>query len=116
MIKLHYAEGIELDKEIVEIDLATNDDLILFVRSLMAKDRYKIVYIFTSDFGVIDDENDYHSKEVIVESDLSIVYLLISNQDYSDCDIHLHEYGSFEDAYAVALDMRESNPLCYNKQ
>lgn len=28
--------------------------------------------------------------------------------------IHLQEYASFESAYAVALAMREGNPLCYD--
>jgi len=28
--------------------------------------------------------------------------------------VHVHMYESYEDAYAVALDMREANPLCYN--
>lgn len=29
-------------------------------------------------------------------------------------EMHLHEYSSYEDAYLVALNMREANPLCYN--
>jgi len=31
-------------------------------------------------------------------------------------DCFLQEYASFEDAYAVALSMREPNPLCYEKE
>ena len=34
-----------------------------------------------------------------------------SNPQY---ELHLHEYASYEDAYLVALNMREANPLCYN--
>jgi hypothetical protein len=33
-----------------------------------------------------------------------------SNPQY---ELHLHEYASYEDAYLVALNMREANPLCY---
>lgn len=29
---------------------------------------------------------------------------------------HIHHYDSFEDAYKVALDMREGHELCYNSQ
>ena len=29
-------------------------------------------------------------------------------------DFHLHEYYSFEDAYQVAIDMKEGNKLCYD--
>jgi hypothetical protein len=29
--------------------------------------------------------------------------------------VFLQEYSSYEEAYKVALDMREPNPLCYNK-
>jgi arginine/lysine/ornithine decarboxylase len=30
-----------------------------------------------------------------------------------EIEIHLQEYESYEDAYDVALEMREPNPLCY---
>ena len=30
-------------------------------------------------------------------------------------DIHLQEYPTFEEAYAVALSMKEESPLCYNE-
>lgn len=32
-----------------------------------------------------------------------------------DSELHIHEYESYEDAYSVALSMKEGNPLCYNK-
>ena len=34
--------------------------------------------------------------------------------DNFDSEFHIHEYSSYEDAYKVALDMREPNPKCYN--
>jgi len=33
----------------------------------------------------------------------------------SDTNVFLQEYDSFEEAYSVALDMRETHPLCYEK-
>ncbi|AXE16220.1 hypothetical protein DR864_00315 [Runella rosea] len=31
-------------------------------------------------------------------------------------DIHVHEYRSYEDAYKVALSMKEDSPLCYDSE
>ena len=31
-------------------------------------------------------------------------------------EVHLYEYSSYEDAYLVALNMREANPMCYNNK
>ena len=33
----------------------------------------------------------------------------------NDLVISLHEYDSYQDAYKVALDMKEESPLCYAK-
>ena len=45
-----------------------------------------------------------------------IIELLEGLFNKNNIDIHLQEYESFEDAYKVALDMRECNPLCYNQE
>lgn len=58
---------------------------------------------------------------IFITEDLTLVHDLIItgfiNYQYDEldgCDIHLHQYSSYEDAYQVAHDMREGNPLCYN--
>ncbi|MCK4904479.1 MAG: HAMP domain-containing histidine kinase, partial [Candidatus Marinimicrobia bacterium] len=53
---------------------------------------------------------------------LDLIELIVSTgivdyegcSDLDGCDIHLHEYECYEDAYKVATDMREGNPLCYS--
>lgn len=73
----------------------------------------KTVYLFscTEMFGERED------TEIFVTENLSLINEVISTKEleFSFCiDFHLQEYESFEDAYAVALSMREGNPLCYN--
>ena len=55
--------------------------------------------------------------EIFIHESLSIINLLIAEQYLYEGEenetIHLHEYPTYEDAYKVATDMREGNPLCY---
>jgi hypothetical protein len=111
MIKLHYAEGTDLKKPIELIFLKDTQELIKFMRSLSYKDDGETVYLLTSDYS----EEDYHTKEIFIESEVLTLEFIINSLEYSECNIHLQEYGSFEDAYKVALDMREGDPLCYKK-
>jgi len=117
MIELYYAEGGDYKKDIVKINLKDKEELSEFMDGIVAKDDGNTVYLFTSDysFNPKDEFNEY-SKEVYVESDPSVISMLIKNNlDYSNCALHLFEYFSFEDAYKTALDMREGNYLCYDK-
>ena len=116
MITLHYAEGKDLAKDIVEIRLKNTLELKSFLKGVISKDNKETVYLLTSDFS-IDPEDEYneYSREIFIESDPSTLYCAaLGLFDYDGCVMHLQEYGSFEDAYKVALDMRESNQLCYN--
>lgn len=117
-VTIYYAEGKSLDNEVVKIKLKTGQDFINFLYGVMAKDDENTVYLFTSNYGIDpEDENNEHSREIYIESDFYIIYeIVLQNLDYSDTIIHLQEYESFQDAYKVALDMRESNKLCYNKK
>ena len=117
MIKLHYAEGKNLGEDILELNLKNMRELKDFLKGIQAKDDGNTVYLFTSNhsFDPEDEFNEY-SRELYVESDPLIFSMLIQNNlDYSDCTLFLQEYASFEDAYKVALDMRELNYLCYDK-
>ena len=117
MIKLHYAEGKNLGKDIVELSLKNSEELKYFLKGIRAKDDANTVYLFTSNhsFDPEDEFNEY-SRELYIEGDpLTLSMLVLSNLDYSDCTLFLQEYASFEDAYKVALDMRELNHLCYSK-
>jgi hypothetical protein len=77
----------------------------------------------------VDDIKSYNFKcvwlastggaygEIFIHESLSIISGLILDQYLLEGDenetIHLHEYPTYEDAYKVATDMREGNPLCY---
>lgn len=67
MIKLHYAEGKNLSKEIVELSLKNMDELKEFLKSIQAKDDGNTVYLFTSNhsFDPEDEFNEY-SREIYV--------------------------------------------------
>lgn len=64
---------------------------------------------------------DYLSDEIFITSNYFELFRIV--QSYFDNksikkyigDIHLFEFSNFEDAYKVALYMREVNPLCYDK-
>jgi hypothetical protein len=59
------------------------------------------------------------SEEIFVSdcnkaiSDFAEKMLYCSNADDVDRCVYLQEYESYEEAYKVALDMKEPNPLCY---
>ena len=59
------------------------------------------------------------NNEILVTESLKNAYQYIRNGFFfllgSEQILHIHEYQSYEDAYKVALDMREISPKCYNK-
>jgi len=70
--------------------------------------------------GVIEPNSTFKEPEIYVtdnrfhlEMYLSINFVI--NNCKQQVDVFLQEYESFEDAYKVALDLKEVNPICYNK-
>lgn len=61
-------------------------------------------------------------EEIIVTDDGVIIDQTFSHPwcefycTYDSGDIYIQEYPSYEDAYKVALMMRETSHLCYNKE
>ena len=117
MITLHYAEGKILSEGINKLTLKNEEELKSFLDGIKAKDDGNTVYLFTSDhsFDPEDEYNEY-SREIYIESDpMTITLPILRCVNYDECTLFLQEYASFEDAYKVALDMRELNHLCYDK-
>jgi hypothetical protein len=59
---------------------------------------------------------DGANGEVYISQNFNTIVDLIPNHMLpikKGCTIYIQEYSNYEDAYAVALSMRESNPLCY---
>ena len=61
-------------------------------------------------------------EEVFVSEEIDFIIDFIEfihhrayNEFADDTKVFLQEYASFEDAYAVALPMKEISPLCYRK-
>lgn len=60
-----------------------------------------------------------HLDEILITESLPMMRSFIESFDDNYCIdgamvIHLQSYESYEDAYSVALGMREPNKLCYN--
>jgi hypothetical protein len=71
----------------------------------------------------IHDGNDSpDSQEIFVSENLRMLRAFIENYDNNTNDfnypimVFFQQYESYEDAYAVSLDMKETNKLCYNKK
>jgi hypothetical protein len=102
------------NKEIEQFEFDYIDDLThkILNHKGMPEDR---VYLCA-----IHDFNEDESTEILVtESYLAIRNFIESIEEIMmgefPITIHVQMYESYEDAYAVALDIRESNALCYNK-
>lgn len=122
MIKLHYAPLV-LDGDIPCYDFERVDQIREYFKVLVSKvmvngqhGNYKdseIVYVFTWDALGVED------AEVFVTSKIYFIADLFSQSHFFGFDLipvfYLQEYASYEEAYKVALDMKETSPLCYPK-
>jgi len=113
MKTLHYG-NMPLGSDIEELSFNTLKELTSFIynTTLQQKD---IVFVIT--FRLIND--DCCKSPIFITEDSSEFISLISHspsfyEEFVDT-YFLQEYESYEDAYSVALDMREPNELCYNK-
>lgn len=106
MINLYYSK--KEDKLISEIAFVTMSDLLYF---LAAKFYYKSVYLIGIEAKNLDE---------IFVSDLSdncykFIETFVSENEFN-VKIFFFENSSFENAYLSALNMKESNPLCYEQE
>ena len=58
--------------------------------------------------------------EILITENLQTLISAVENSHFnllwnSPQNFHVQEYQTYEDAYKVALDMRETSPRCYNK-
>ena len=110
--KLYYA-NIDLTSDIEPILFKTTEDAAYYAVSKIINKRNKIhkniVYLIA------------HKDEIFVSDKIRVLtrYVYDNITDYlrfggKNIDLFLQEYPTFEEAYAVALSMREGNKLCYN--
>jgi hypothetical protein len=124
--ELHYADislGLEADVLCYKYD--TFKELIGACRCRI-KETLEIVYLLTYQIDFQDKINPcpkFPETEIFVSSSPSALNLhldnikknLFYNKRIAINKIFLQEYNSYEDAYQVAIMMKETSPLCYRK-
>jgi hypothetical protein len=103
-IILHFAFSETGEEDIPILDFPNKDELILFLSELK-KDG--TIWLFTA-------EGEY--SEIIITDNKSLLIKTTGNLLASNNILFLQAYPSFEDAYSVALTMREGHKRCYNSQ
>jgi hypothetical protein len=112
-IKLHYAE-LNNQGYIPCIEFENIQELI----DNIPYEPKDCIYLFT--YSSKENKATDFSDEVIVTEDIFHIESFIkTNRDeligLEMTDFFLQEYPSYEEAYKVALMMKETSPLCYNK-
>ena len=104
------------NKEIEKFKLKSVEEVQQKIRSYgLREDRVYLLCMTPLE----DDEPTF--VEIIVTENLAIIKDFIESYEIEydllapKIAIHLQMYESYEDAYAVALDMREGNTLCYSE-
>jgi hypothetical protein len=99
MITLHLAI---YSGDVERMEFINRRELTNFILELK---KFDCIWLFTD-----DGENG----EIIITENISILVNAFLSNILQGNTLHLQEYQTYEDAYAVALDMREGNPKCYN--
>jgi len=105
------------DGDVVQIEFKAMKELLDYL-SEIRKSKFDCVWLCSGEGN--NGFNEILITENIMTIELAIegfIFTLFKDfeQEELNHQIHLHEYETYEDAYAVALDMREPNPKCYNK-
>jgi len=88
------------------------DNMLDFV---LYEEEHKVYLI-----GVIEPNSTFDEPEVYVTDntfhlEMYLASNFVINHSKEKVDVFIQEYESFEDAYKVALDLKEVNPICYNR-
>ena len=107
MIKIHLAIGKEENIPCMEFKNVT--DVVDFIDDI--EERFKDrVWLLTNGAG------DYlENSEIIVSENLQFISSTLMDLSDFYTEFFLQEYATYESAYAVSLDMREGNKLCYDE-
>jgi len=107
MFKLHYA-SLDLQGDIPSVEFESKYEMLDYV-SKVYKNNW-LTYLNVVCLVSISDH-------LIVVNSMSRILNFINDElnhiDFGT-DVFLQEYSSYEEAFKVALDMKEENPLCYS--
>ena len=107
--KIHYAKIDLNDCDIHCLEFTSIEEVRSFITSIVypLKMVNEKVYVIAIQDEVIVTENGLLLEELF-DGNLNSAYPF-----YEGEGIFIHEYPSYEEAYKVALDMKEESPLCY---
>lgn len=119
-IIVHYASILTKD-DIPAIEFIDSNELFDYLEIIgETTEQSPVVFVCA-----IDEVNGFASEIFITENIDTIIYNIseypdiLDNEEHCGMDnilnIYLQEYESYEDAYKIALSMKEDSPLCYNK-
>jgi hypothetical protein len=77
----------------------TKEQNVVFLFALETYNDKDSVLIVTHNFHIIHDMINHYFKEWDIADD--------------DPEVFIQQYSSYEEAYRVALSMKETHPLCY---
>jgi len=105
-IMIHLNLGI-YDGDVQLIKFFTVSELCKYLKEL---DRFDCIWLATE---------DGQKGEILITENLKTLISSVKNAHFnllwnSPQNFYVQEYKTYEDAYKVALDMREPNPKCYN--
>lgn len=109
--KLHYAKLDLGEQDIPCIEFSTNKKRMQYVSDIIYAKSEQVVFLLA-----FEDEID--DSIYIGDNVMTFEFLWFMPEDEIESfakNAYLQEYASYEEAYKVALDMKEISPLCYNK-
>jgi hypothetical protein len=75
----------------------------------------RVMTDFPNNVWLVADCIEHGNIFVTHNFDMAVDYIKLCEQSGKNDSIDIHGYQSYESAYAVALDMRECSPYCYDK-
>lgn len=120
MIKLHYAPLV-LDGDIPCYEFENAVQLHFHLLQIL---KEGIVYLVATEDDIYVSEHNGTIQEffkqrcprfLFTEIEKEECHELVDKEESRVVVFYLQEYASYEEAYEVALDMKETSPLCYPK-
>jgi hypothetical protein len=122
MIELYYSDKHPNQGDIPQFNFEEDKDVLPFLQAIHEKADAETVYLLAfenrdieapiivfDNFGYIRDRIVDYALDILDDEDIAKG----TEWDFV-IKVFLFEFNSYEEAYKTALDMKETNPLCYN--